>query len=517
MPLRITSQRPVDRGSSLYQSLRAAVPRLAAKDYTLWGKEAEAESAIRLNWVDLPRTSQDLSPELEQLQSWLSANELKTLILCGMGGSSLGPEVLAKTFQKKLTVLDTTDPDQIQTAIPTTLDDVAVIIGSKSGSTAETASQKVLLEKLFRDAGLEPRDHCVIVTDPGSPFDISSRGDGYFVINADPNVGGRFSVLSAFGMVPAAAMGIDYISILTSAHSAAATFTGAESPAVDLAVLILESQRQNIAFTDSASAVPGISDWIEQLIAESTGKEGKGLLPIAIESSQSPIAGDSLLISFNPHDSHADIIVEGELGELFILWEWVTALIGIALEINPFDQPNVQDAKVRAIALLDTWQNVVPHFEPAFENNNLQVFSSSQATTLDGQLRDFLDQPSGYIAIMAYLARGEDDAIVALRSSIAMRTGRATTFGWGPRFLHSTGQYHKGGIPNGAFLSITGENKTDIDIPGKDFSFHTLLMAQALGDAQALSEKKFPLTRIHLKNRKAGIDELLQAIAAMRK
>ena len=206
-----------------------------------------------------------------------------------------------------------------------------------------------------------------------------------------------------------------------------------------------------------------------------------------------------------------DIVVEAPLGAQFILWEWVTALIAVPLQINPYDQPNVQDAKVRALALLNSWGNKVPRLDPVFETSNIQVFSNSKANSLSGQIDDFLKESPHYIAIMAYLARGIDDRVTQLRSKVAEISGVGTSFGWGPRFLHSTGQYHKGGQQNGAFIQITGENSRDLNIPGKEFSFHTLLMAQALGDGEALGEKKLPLLRFHLKNREAGINELIEA------
>jgi len=513
MTARLTSKREINRNSPLYTQLRAAAPKLASKDFTLWGKSAEAESRIRMNWFDLPSESRDLLPELTKLQAWISEKGLSEFILAGMGGSSLGPEVLAKTFKKSLTVLDSTDPDQIAFSTPQDLAHVGIIVGSKSGSTAETASQKAYFTKKLLDAGLEPKNHFIIITDPGSPFDVESRALGYFVINADPNIGGRFSVLSAFGLVPAAALGIDVASLLLDAKTAADSFAGENSVAIDLATIILEAGEQNISFSDSGSNVPGLSDWIEQLIAESTGKEGRGFLPIAIENSKASVAGPVLSFAFSPAD--VDVVVEAPLGAQFILWEWVTALLAIPLSINPFDQPNVQDAKVRALALLDSWQNIVPDFTPSLETENIQVFSDSRAKTLDGQIRDLISHKPHYVAIMAYLARGVDDSIVEMRQNIAKLSGVGTSFGWGPRFLHSTGQYHKGGVANGAFIQITGECESDIEIPGKDFSFHTLLMAQALGDGEALGEKKSPLIRFHLKNRKAGIIELLNAIKSV--
>ena len=493
-------------------SLNAILSRLAAKDHTLWGPEAEAEAAIRLNWIDLPTSSRALLPELDALTAWARTREISTIVLAGMGGSSLAPEVIAKTFKKALTVLDTTDPDQIKAAIPADLAHSLIVVGSKSGSTIETASHKAFFTKVYQDAGLNPADHFVIVTDPGSPLDKSARADGLRVINADANVGGRYSALSAFGLVPASLIGVDVSILLDDAAAAAATFTSANSSVVDIAATIFDKGEQNVAFFDSGSESPGISDWIEQLIAESTGKNQTGRLPIAIESASAPIAGAGLKIGFDSA-SQADLVVLGTLGEQFILWEWVTALLGFSLHVDPFNQPNVTEAKERTGALLSTWNDgKVPQFKPAFSNDLLSIYSSSTAESLEGQLKDFLNIESHYIAIMAYLSRGIDESAPALRELIAAKSGKGTTFGWGPRFLHSTGQFHKGGQHNGAFLQITGENKGDLAIPHQNFSFHTLLMAQALGDGQALADRKFPLVRIHLKNREAGLALLLQEL-----
>jgi len=513
MSIEISGRRLANIDSPLFAKLLSVTPALAAKDATLWGSEAQAEAAIRLNWIDLPTSSQALLPQLAELKSWAESTGLTHVILAGMGGSSLAPEVISKTFKKPLTVLDTTDPDQILKAIPANLKNSVVVVGSKSGSTVETASHKALFEKLFSDAGLQPSDHMVIVTDPGSPLDQASRAQGLRVVNADPNVGGRYSALSAFGLVPAALIGVDVEQLLADARSAAATFTSPASAAVNLATAIFEAGEQNVAFSDHGSATPGLSDWIEQLIAESTGKNQRGRLPIAIESLSSAVAGAHYLVSLTSGDE-ADAVVTGSLGEQFILWEWVTALLGVALDVDPFNQPNVTEAKERTNAILAKWSagDVAP-LTPSFEDENVQVFSASQAPTLAGQFADFFARESHYVAIMAYLARGIDDEITQSRAIVAKRTSRGTTFGWGPRFLHSTGQFHKGGQHNGAFIQITGENANDISIPGREFSFHTLLMAQALGDGEALADRNFPLIRIHLKNRSAGIQAILEALS----
>ena len=491
------------------EALLAISPRLAAKDNTLWGAAAEVEASVRLNWIDLPTSSRALLPELDALTAWSRTKGITTIVLAGMGGSSLAPEVIAKTYNKTLTVLDTTDPDQITAAIPTDLTHSLVVVGSKSGSTIETASHKAFFTKVYQGAGLDPADHFVIVTDPGSPLDKSSRADGLRVINADPNVGGRYSALTAFGLVPAALIGVDVSILLDDAATAAATFLLPSSPAIEIAAVLFDASEQSVAFFDAGSALPGISDWIEQLIAESTGKNETGRLPIVIESEAAAIAGPGLRVGFHS-EANADLVVTGSLGEQFILWEWVTALLGFSLKVDPFNQPNVTEAKERTGALLSTWgDGRVPKFKAAFENEVMSIYSSSKANSLADQLADFLKNDSHYFAIMAYLARGIDNEASLVRELVAEKTGKGTTFGWGPRFLHSTGQFHKGGQHNGAFLQITGENSADLSIPNQSFSFHTLLMAQALGDGQALSDRKFPLMRVHLKDRSSGLALLL--------
>jgi len=501
-----------DDESLIAKDLNSIAVALSKKDSTLWGAAAEAEACNRLNWIDLPKTSRDLLPQLDALSAWARSKNLNNFILCGMGGSSLAPEVMAKTFGKELTVLDTTDPDQIRLAIPENLSESLIVVGSKSGSTIETASQKALFEKLLTDAELDAREHFVIVTDPGSPLDISARSSGLRIINADPNVGGRFSALSAFGLVPAALLGIDVSVLLDDADVAAQTFTESNSLAIKIATLIFEQTTQNFSLHNSGSSVPGISDWIEQLIAESTGKDQKGRLPIVVEKCDSKVSGPALSIGFG--DGECDLNISASLGEHFILWEWVTALLCRALGVDPFNQPNVTEAKERTGKLLNEWsENGKPASQPIFENKDLAVYGESASTELGEILRDLIGRSGKYLAVMAYLNREADVEILKLREAIAGKKDIGVTFGWGPRFLHSTGQFHKGGASNGGFLQITAEVGGDIEIPGKDFSFSDLLMAQALGDGEALTSRNLPVVRIHLKNRALGITSLLQEVA----
>jgi glucose-6-phosphate isomerase len=250
------------------------------------------------------------------------------------------------------------------------------------------------------------------------------------------------------------------------------------------------------------SQAPGLSDWIEQLIAESTGKNQVGRLPVVIESVES--GGNNLTIGFA--DGDFDLIVEGTLGEHFILWEWVTALLCYLLKVDPFNQPNVTEAKDRTSKILSQMSaNKFEIEKPIFEDNEIAVYSNRDIKNLS----DFLQLPINYFAIMAYLTRGTNDEIAKLRSKISKKTNKPTTFGWGPRFLHSTGQFHKGGQQNGAFIQITADSQVDVHIPNQTYSFAQLIMAQALGDAKALTERDLPLIRLHLKNRSAGITKLL--------
>lgn len=505
----------VDRSSSRYAFLREVHQKIARKDASTWGIEATAEAAIRLNWVDLPDSSQDLRSEVTALAAKFA--DKSRVVLCGMGGSSLAPEVLAKTYQREILVVDSTDPNYIAHALNGDFSKSVFVISSKSGSTIETSSQRAFFQSKVEAAGLSPINHMVFVTDPGSLLDIEVRAAGFSVVNADPHVGGRFSALSAFGVVPAVLAGIDIWSVLADASIAKAEFLADDQVILDVAYLLSDIAGQYIGFTDHGSAVPGISDWIEQLIAESTGKDGKGRLPIVAESVTAAEVGNPFTVAFS--DAGADLNVIAPLGAHFIFWEWVTAILGAALEIDPFNQPNVTEAKEQTLALLDQWRSsgatAVPSLSPNASEGDVEIFGSG--LSIAQALREIIDSTSndGYIAIMAYLDRKNDVALEELRALIAGASGKPTTFGWGPRFMHSTGQFHKAGQPNGSFIQITGEVDCDFEIPGRDFSFATLVAAQGLGDGKALAKRQYPLLRLHLKNRSAGIAEILKAAQSL--
>ncbi|HEX2361913.1 MAG TPA: glucose-6-phosphate isomerase [Jiangellaceae bacterium] len=500
--------------------------RLARADPTLWGPAAQEEAAIRLGWVRLHHTSRPLLAEIEALQADLRAEGLDRIVLCGMGGSSLAPEVVTRTAGTALTVLDTTDPGRIKTAIGDRLDRTVVVVSSKSGSTVETDSQRRAFEAAFAAAGIDPSSRMVAVTDPGSGLAQLATASGYRrVFLADPSVGGRYSAMTAFGLVPSALTGVDVSALLDEAAAAAPALAAddADNPALVLGALLggaVSTGRDKIAIADAGSGIVGFADWAEQLIAESTGKNGTGILPIALSGIDAPEirwpAPDVLPAVLGPSPADGGVSVNGPLGAQFLLWEYATAVAGQILGINPFDQPDVESAKQATRGLLDGR----PEPEPAaLVDGEVEVRASAEllngADTLEAAVSSLLARlpANGYLAVMAYLDRdGADAALADVRRPLALRTERPVTFGWGPRFLHSTGQYHKGGPPTGVFLQVTGAVADDLDVPGRPFTFGELISAQAAGDAQVLADHNRPILRLHLTDRGAGVARLLEVL-----
>jgi glucose-6-phosphate isomerase len=501
--------------------------RIAAGDSTLWGPAAEDEAAIRLGWVHLYETSRPLLAEIDALSADLRAAGLDRVVLCGMGGSSLAPEVITGTGGVELTVLDTTDPAAVRRALADRLDRTVVVVSSKSGSTVETDSQRRAFDTAFREAGIEPGGRMVIVTDNGSSLAELAEASGYRrVFLADSSVGGRYSALTAFGLVPSALAGVDVSALLDEAAAIAPALVADDpaNPALVLGAALgggVSRGRDKVAIADAGSGIVGFADWAEQLIAESTGKDGTGLLPIAVEGPDAPEirwpAGDVLPALLGPTDPGGTAVgVDGPLGAQMLLWEYATAVAGRIMGINPFDQPDVESAKKAARGLLDGR----PEPEPAaFVDGPVEVRATaglldgvaSLAAAVQALLACLPD--NGYLAVMAYLDREGGDGILAgVRRPLAMRTQRPVTFGWGPRFLHSTGQFHKGGPPIGVYLQVTGDTSPDLPVPDRPFSFGELISAQAAGDAQVLAAHGRPVLRLHLTDRKAGVARLLEVL-----
>jgi glucose-6-phosphate isomerase len=509
--------------------------KITAQDPTLWGPAAESEAAIRLSWATLAISSRPLIAEITALRDELAADNLDHVVLAGMGGSSLAPEVICKTAGVELVTLDTTDPGQVAAALAEKLDRTVLVVSSKSGGTVETDSHRRAYEKAFADAGIDPKSRIVVVTDPGSPLQQVAEQAGYRkVFQADPHVGGRYSALTAFGLVPAGLAGADIGALLDAAGAAAPALAAdtADNPGLRLGALLglaHNTGADKVVFADLGSGIDSFGDWVEQLIAESTGKQGLGLLPVVVEGPAVPgfadAGPDAVLVRLTGREAAGSVPspasgwaaeTAGPLGAQMLLWEYATAVAGRIIGINPFDQPNVEGAKKQARALLDA-SGDQPEPEPAFTDGAVQAFGLNLdlagVSDLAGALAALFGAAPdrGYVAIQAYLNRHADASAVDLRSAVAGRTGLQTTFGWGPRFLHSTGQYHKGGHPNGVFLQITGDVTEDLPVPDRPYTFASLQHAQAAGDASVLADKGRPVLHLHLTHRAAGLAQLLKA------
>lgn len=474
------------------------------------GAEAEAEASIRLGWLQAVSVSRPLVAEIVALRESLAAIGVDRVVLAGMGGSSLAPEVITETAGVELTVLDSTSPGQVLAALDGGLERTVLVVSSKSGSTVETDSQRRTFEAAFSDLGIDPAERIVVVTDPSSDLDTLATEAGYRVFRADPNVGGRYSALTAFGLVPSGLAGANIAELLDEADATLleVAIDSPSNPALMLAAAIVGApgatpRRDKLGLVVDGSHLVGLPDWIEQLIAESTGKHGTGILPVVLlpvsPELQGELPSDMQILRFVDDAVHfrmrehhpGEILVSGTLGAQFIVWEYATAIAGRLLGINPFDQPDVESAKVAARGLLDARP---AQGEPAFVEQGVEVRVSNPALAASGTIAGVLDAlwaelaDDGYVAVQAYVNRLEIPQLSGLREMVAADSGRPATFGWGPRFLHSTGQYHKGGPAQGVFLQITERTDVDLEIPGRPFTFGQLIEAQAAGDAAVLAE-----------------------------
>ena len=504
--------------------------RIFAKDHTLWGPDAEQESAVRLGWVEAATVSQPLVSDILELRDALKAEGVTRIVLCGMGGSSLAPEVIAGTAGVELTVLDSTDPEQVSAALADRLAETAIVVSSKSGSTVETDSQRRIFEQAFTDAGIDAKSRIIIVTDPGSPLDKASREAGYrAVFNADPNVGGRFSALTAFGLVPCGLAGVDIQAFLDEAEEAAEILNEDSEDNIGLALGTAlggtNPLRNKIVIAEDGSGIVGFADWAEQLIAESTGKLGTGVLPV-VAGPASPEATlgapDVLVVRLVAADADVqlgenEVAIAGGLATQMMVWEFATAVAGRLLGINPFDQPDVEAAKIAARGLLDAQPEPTP---ANFTDGAIEVRGGEwlgDAATAAEAVSALLAElgPDSYLSVQAYFDRLAYASLEGVRDELAAVSGRPVTFGWGPRFLHSTGQFHKGGPAIGVFLQVTAASATDLAIPDRPFTFGELISAQAAGDAQVLSEHGRPVLRLHLTDRAAGVKQLQELVTSL--
>ncbi|HLG89499.1 MAG TPA: bifunctional transaldolase/phosoglucose isomerase [Alphaproteobacteria bacterium] len=542
------------------------IRRLWAGDKSLWTGTDEAK------WVGWLHVVEQELADLDRLRSFTEQVKeagFTDVVLLGMGGSSLGPEVLGETFGRqagwpRFHMLDSTDPAQIE-AIERSIDlgKTLFIVSSKSGSTLEP---NIFLDYFVdRVGGARGKDkageHFIAVTDPGSPLERRATELRFScVFHGAPSIGGRYSVLSKFGLAPAAAMGLDVRRLLettrTMQRSCGADVPPSENPGVQLGVAMGVAATRFGRDKVTIIASPGIADfgaWLEQLLAESTGKQGRGLIPLAGEPLAMPERyGSDRFFAYlelegqvDPSQRQAVEALERaghpvakirvkdvwHIGQEFFRWEIATAVAGSIIGIDPFNQPDVEASKDKTRALTDAYEKShhLPEDAPMFRENGVALYADprnaaeiGRHNTLAGYLKSHFGRVKAgakagdYVALLAYIERNAAHrrALTEMRTRIRDKTRAATCLGFGPRFQHSTGQAYKGGPNSGVFLQITCDDPADIDVPGHSYSFGIVKAAQASGDLAVLVERDRRALRVHLKHVDAGLEELSHAIAA---
>ena len=516
--------------------------RLWAKDGSLWAASGKAadELAGWLGWLDLPSEMGERVDELEHLARDVRADGYRRAAVLGMGGSSLAPDLFAHLFAEpggapagdglELRILDSTHPDVVRGFRSwATSARTLFCVSSKSGSTTEPNAFHAAM------AAEAPALDFVAITDPGSSLAQLARAQEFrAIVDGRADVGGRYSALSVFGLVPAALAGVNLRRLLgrASEMAEACRRPGADNPGLALGASIGEAARSGadkLTILTSDRMAP-LADWIEQLVAESTGKAGSGIIPIVREPIGTAAAYGQdryvVVVSLAGEDDapwreladdlarrgisgqHLELRDAYDIGAEFVRWEVATAAAGIVLEIDPFDQPNVQESKDATTELLETFRakGSLPSPAPLVAEEGLAAYADpgplgDTPVTVDGAVRQLLSLAGSadYLAILAYLPQEPalEARLHALRGRIRDGLGVATTLGFGPRFLHSTGQLHKGGPDSGLFLQLTADPSRDLPIPGWDETFGTLIAAQALGDLTSLQRRGRRALRLH--------------------
>ncbi len=566
----LTLRLPAELRTSVDAAIDRAVSerwatRLRAKDTTLWTTDPAVAATIanRLGWLDAPASFTDEVAELEAWADGIRAAGFTHAVVCGMGGSSLAPEVLADVLPRsahgvRVAVLDSTDPEAVA-AVDAGSDPSTTlwIIATKSGTTTETLAflaheWAITQRRVGRFPATDAGDSFVAITDPGDSLEAIPHSDVFRETFLNPpDVGGRYSALTYVGLVPAALLGLDLTALLQDANAmlARCVVDEATNPGVALGAALgalARAGRDKLTFVIEPD-LAALGAWLEQLIAESTGKRGTGIVPVDGEplASAEAYGSDRVFVRLG-RPSHLadtdaamtalaaaghpviDVALEGGAwvaGE-FVRWEVATAIAGAVLEVDPFDEPNVTESKTNTRTALDDHRRhgAFPAEDPVAVSGILRLYADAALGVGSGAdatavLKAHLERADahGYHAIQAYLAPNADrtDALRALQQLLRDGTRRATTLGYGPRYLHSTGQLHKGGTPSGCFLQLVASHPDDLPIPGRDETFGVLIDAQALGDRASLASHGLPCLRIHLSDdADTGLAELTDLLRA---
>ncbi len=529
---------PEGHRSAVEAAMRLAIEgrwaeRIWQRDTTVWTDEADVALTVggRLGWLDAPAHFRPVTDDLRAFADGLREAGFDRALVCGMGGSSLAPEVFGLAYPMgdrgiPVGVLDSTDPETVALATATFSPETSLyIIATKSGTTAETLAFLAHFWSLehagHREIGSKDEgDHFVAISDPGAPVEAIPHSDAFRAVFLNPpDIGGRYSALTYVGLVPAALLGVDLDGLLDEAArmAAACRATDASNPGIALGTALgtLAGRGRDKLTLVIEPGIESFGGWIEQLIAESTGKRGHGILPVVGEPLAEPAAygSDRVFVRLSRasgwdwrtsteaaldalsnagHPVFDLVIPAGEgLGGEYFRWEFATAVAGATMGVDPFDEPDVTSAKEATARVLAALRDGHAPTDAAIDPD---AAGGSLAALFDGLA------PDGYVAIQAYLPRyGERDARLGrLREAIRRRTRRAVTLGYGPRYLHSTGQLHKGGPARGAFIQLVASHADDILIPGAHETFGMLIDAQSLGDAQSLDARGLPVVRVQL-------------------
>ena len=520
------------------------VARLSDEDPSLWSAAADqqAEIANLLGWI---RIAERIEPEARAISQWAAEISvgIDDVVLLGMGGSSLAPEVMAAMLppaagRPRLTVLDSTDPATVRRVSGAIdLEHTLFIVASKSGGTLETAVLYATFRAQYADRNLsDAGSHFVAITDPDTSLARRASDEGFArTFLNDSRIGGRYSALSYFGLVPAALVGLDVASVLAGAvefgREALQETNIEQNSAIRLGLalgVLAQRGRDKLTLALSARTQP-LGAWIEQLIAESTGKQGYGIVPVDGETLGDPsvYGDDRVFVGVSVADEPIgglDALAEAghpvirltmgdvhDLGAEFLRWELATAVAGWVFGINPFDQPNVEESKANTARVLGSAPLAEDGGRPTAVTA-LRVSGASRTTAAEAVMQFLGDTaPGDYVSIHAYLDRtpAHEARLRQIQTSIRDRTGRATTLGFGPRFLHSTGQLHKGGPNRGVFMQITCDDGDDVPIPGEAYGFAALIDAQAKGDLQSLRDKERRVLRLVAREPESGLCELV--------